>query len=58
MEIVITIMNNKDYYRRQCIVIGIDGEIYDFTGEFDMYLQECNSPEDAYNTVFEEFINK
>lgn len=46
-----------NHYRNLCIC-EIDGETYDFTGEFDTYLNECHNAQEAYLAVYDEFINK
>lgn len=44
-------------YRIKCIVKYPDG-IYDFTGEYDMYLNQGMTPYDAWHTVMVEFAWK
>lgn len=44
-------------YRRKCIV-KYDGVVYDFTGEFNMYLNQGMSPYEAWHEVMVEFAWK
>lgn len=44
-------------YRRKCIVKYPEGT-FDFTGEFDMYLNQGMSPYDAWHEVMVEFAWK
>ena len=44
-------------YRRKCIV-KYPGITYDFTGEYNMYLNQGMTPKDAWLQVMIEFANK
>ena len=44
-------------YRKQCIV-KYPGVTHDFTGEYDMYINEGMSPYKAWHTVMTEFAWK
>lgn len=44
-------------YRRECIV-KFPGVVHDFTGEFDMYLNQGMTPYEAWHEVMVEFAWK